>query len=50
MYKFQYLRKDAITGKITKVVEMYLHLYESCLEQERIYNRLYNGHAIIRAI
>lgn len=50
MYKFQYLKKDKVTGKITKIVEMYLHLYESCLEQERIYNFLYEGHAIIRAI
>ena len=50
MYKFQYMRRDKTTGKFKKIVEMYLHLYETCLEQERIYNRLYDGHAIIRAI
>ena len=52
MYKFQYLRRDKITGKVKKIAEMYLHLYESCIEQERIQFKglnhdLYDGHAII---
>ena len=52
MYKFQYLRRDKITGKVKKVAEMYLNLYESCIEQERIQFKglnhdLYEGHAII---
>lgn len=48
-WKFQFIQIFP-DGTRKKVVEIICTLYETCLEQERIYNRLYNGHAIIRAI
>lgn len=48
-WKFQFIQ-ELPDGKRKKVVEMICHLYETCLEQERIYSKLYAGHAIIRAL
>lgn len=47
-WKFQFFTKDPITGRSKKVAEIICQLYETCMEQERIYYKLYsNGRSAI---
>ena len=48
-WKFQFIQ-ELPDGTRKKVVEIICQLYETCLEQERIYRNLYNGHAIIKTL
>lgn len=48
-WKFQFFAPDPITGRSKKIVEIICQLYETCLEQESIYYKLYkNGHSEIK--